>query len=195
MGPGSGQTHPTTITWKRRAFRSSAASACGACRTCRSSLGSAWAATAPSSSSTAPRAGGAATWSRCRRRRAQSRAAHVRGDHGRGRRPRHHRNLARRPEEAAHLRMAARLDVLDPAQHQSPHRQRSVEPGADSCRDDRAERHEHLPRHATGSSIVRSLFRRASTAAQDFFKPKDDIAPDPLRGLGACARPISSPTS
>ena len=26
-------------------------------------------------------------------------------------------------------------------------------------------------------------FRRASTAAQNFFKPKDDIVPDPLRGL------------
>ena len=117
------------------------------------------------------------------RGRAQSRKAHVRRDHGRGRRPRHHRNLGRRPSQAAQLRMAARLDVLDPAQHQSPHHQCGVEPGADSGRLDRAERDEHFPRPRLDLQLPDRVSRRASTAAADFFKAKDDIVPDPLRGL------------
>src|SRR3954447_20220585 len=38
--------------------------------------------------------------------------------------PQHRRDVARRPEEAACLRVAARLDVLDPAQLLAPHCQR-----------------------------------------------------------------------
>ena len=56
----------TTCSWNPRTFRSTATSASARCRTCRSSRGSAWAAAAPTFSCTAPRASGAATWSRCR---------------------------------------------------------------------------------------------------------------------------------
>ena len=105
------------------------------------------------------------------------------GDHGRRGRPRHHRDLDRRPEEAAHLRVAAGLDVLGPAQLLAPHRQRGVEPGADPGGLDGAERDEPLPRHRLDLQLSRSPFPSRFDGSADFFKPKDDIKPDPLRGL------------
>ena len=57
------------------------------------------------------------------RRRAQSRKAHVRGDLSRGRRPRLDRGLARRRQQAARVRMAEGLAVLDPGQRHASHRQ------------------------------------------------------------------------
>ena len=62
----AGRRRPTTSSWSRKASRCSATSASARCRTCRWRRGSAPAAAAPTSSSTAPKANGAATSSRCR---------------------------------------------------------------------------------------------------------------------------------
>ena len=44
------------------------------------------------------------------------------------RRPRHHRGLAGRRQQAPHLRMAEGFDVLDPDECHAPHRQRQLKP-------------------------------------------------------------------
>ena len=76
-----------------------------------------------------------------------------------------------------------RLDVLDPAQHQSPHRQCGVEPGADPRRHDGAERDEPLPRHRLDFQLSGRRSRRASTAARISSSPMTTSCGDPLRGL------------
>ena len=184
MAPGSGRTRPMTTSWRRRAFRS--IRGIGVRRVQDLPLKRWKRMGGQRHLHPALRHRGPMGLLRGRgpgRGRAQRRAPHVRRDHGRGRRPRHDRDLDRRSEEAAQLRVAARLDVLDPAQHLAPHRQCGLEPGAHPGRDDRAERDEPVPRHRLDLQLPGRVSRRASTAATIIFKPKDDIAPDPLRGL------------
>ena len=71
--------------------------------------GSGWAAAAPISSSTAPKANGAATWSRCRARARSIAEKHLYEEiYDGGGRPRHHRGVARRPDSSRHVSSGSR---------------------------------------------------------------------------------------
>ena len=125
---------PMTASWRRRACRSIAASACAGCRICRWCRGSGSAAAARY----IQLYGTEGLWGLlrrrgARRRRAQCRAASLRKGRARGRRPRHHRGLAGRPDQAPRLRMAEGLAVHDSAQRLSPHRQCGELAGACCC--------------------------------------------------------------
>ena len=117
-----------------------------------------------------------------RRRRAQCRAAPLRKDRARGRGPRLDRSLAGRPEQEARVRMAEGLAVRDPAQRLPPLRQCRKRAGAAAVRHLGAERDEP---HRQPDFIFNCPhnFTERFSGADDFFKPKDDIEPDPVRGL------------
>ena len=59
----------------------------------------------------------------------------------------------------------------------------SSPPGAAAVRHLGAERDEPHRQHAISSSTARTTSRDRFSGAEDFFKPKDDIEPDPVRGL------------
>ena len=134
-----GRRRPTTCSWNRRAFRSSAASASARCRTCRWRRGSGWAAGHLHPASRHRRQMGLLCRRGAGRRRAECRAASLRGSLLRRRGPRHHRGLARSRQQAACVRMAGRLAVLDPGECLAPHRQCEFQPGAAARRHHGAE--------------------------------------------------------
>ena len=116
------------------------------------------------------------------RRRAQCRAASLRKGRAGGRRPRHHRGVAGRPDQAPRLRMAEGLAVHHSAQRLSPHHQRGERAGAAAVRHHGAERDEP----ARQSDFIFNCpytFTERFSGAEDFFKPNDDVEPDPIRGL------------
>ncbi len=114
--------------------------------------------------------------------RAQSRKAHVRRDHGGGRRPRHHRNLAdgqAKPHTFEWQRgsmfsipLNTNHRIINAASSPALILVASTAPNVMNIFRDR-----------DWIFNCPVIFRRASTAASDFFKAKDDIVPDPLRGL------------
>ena len=80
------------------------------------------------------------------------------------------------------VRMAEGLDVLDPAQRLSSHRQCSASPAL-LLAGTSAPNAMNL--YANGEFIFNCpfVFRDRFDGGEDYFKAKDDIAPDPVRGL------------
>ena len=101
----------------------------------------------------------------------------------RRRRPRHHRGLARRRQQAPRVRMAEGLAVLDSGQR---HGTASSTP---------ARRRRCCSAGTTAPNVMNLInnvdaifnspyqFRDRFSGADDFYKYKDDIEPDPVRGL------------
>ena len=78
--------------------------------------------------------------------------------------------------------MAEGLAVHDPAQRLSPHRQRRQRAGPAALRHHGAERDERLDNLDFIFDCPYTFSERFS-GAEDYFKPKDDVEPDPMRGL------------
>ena len=139
---------------------------------------------APTSSSTAPKANGAATWSRCRARaRSMPKSTSTRKSiyvvEGRGT----DRSVARQRHQAPRVRVAEGLAVLDPGQRLAPHRQCKLGAGAAARRHHGAEPDEPRSTTSTPSSTCPTSSSDRFSGADDFYKYKDDIEPDPVRGL------------
>ena len=197
MAPGSGRTRLMTISWNRRASRSSAASACKRVQDMPiKRLERAWAATG----TFIQLFGTEGKWGLLRgrgagARRAQSRAPHVRGDHGGRGRPRHHRDLDRRTRRSRTASNGSRARCSrSPLNTLAPHRQRGVEPGAHPRRDHRAERDEPVPRDRLDLQLPGRRSRRASTAAPISSSRRTTSSPIRCAGL-RCRNRTSSPTS
>ena len=158
-------------------------------------LDRAWAATAPSSSSTAPRANGAATWSRCRAPARSIPKSHMYEEimvvvEGRGTTE----IWTDGQNEAAHLRVAARLDVLDPAQHQHRIINAASSPALILVALDRAQRDEHLPRYRLDLQLPGHLPVALRRQRRTSSSPRTTSCP--IRcAAWRCAKAISSPTS
>ena len=171
------------LSWSRKASRCSATSASARCRTCRSRRGSAPAAAAPTSSCTAPKANGAATSSRCR---APARSI---------------------PRSTCTRRSSSSWKAA------APPRSGSTATTSATCsngRRARCSRFRSTPCTASSTpvsapalllagttapnlmNLINNVgavfdnpyqFRDRFSGADDFYKYKDDIEPDPVRGL------------
>ena len=145
--------------------------------------GRAWAAAAPSSSSTAPKGGGAATWSRCRRAGALNPEKHMYEEimvvvEGRGT-----TEIWTDGQSKPHTFEWQRGSMFSIPLNTN---HRIVNAASSPA----------LILVATTAPNVMNIFRDRDwifncpvafpsrfDGSQDFFKPKDDIVPDPLRGL------------
>ena len=179
----AGRRRPTTTSWSRKASRCSATSASARCRTCRWRRGSAPAAAAATSSSTAPKANGAATSSRCRA-----------------------------PARSIPRSTSTRRSISS-SKAAAPPRSGSTATTSATCsngRRARCSRSRSTPWHrivnassapalllagTTAPNLMNLInnvgaifdcpyqFRDRFSGADDFYKYKDDIEPDPVRGL------------
>jgi hypothetical protein len=78
--------------------------------------------------------------------------------------------------------MAERFDLCHPDECHAPHRQRDFESGAAARRNDGPERDEHIRQRGFYFNCPYH-FKHRFDPADDYFKYKEEVTPDPFRGL------------